>query len=126
MTVPAGLTAAVLHHRRTILASYLHHCCINLRKKGQIYLFRPRTAPKINLSPFSPLFRAGSNTSGAKAAGNPVVDAEKAALDRIAQNPKGPDLTGKQPGTVLQAQSQLELRGQGRPRRNSHFRWIRQ
>ncbi|HBO2188348.1 TPA: hypothetical protein ACNFRY_005602 [Pseudomonas aeruginosa] len=32
------------------------------------------------------------------------MDAEKAALERIAQNPKGPDLTGKQPGTVLNAQ----------------------
>lgn len=30
-------------------------------------------------------------------------------MDRIAQNPKGPDLTGKQPGTVLQAQSQRTM-----------------
>lgn len=33
--------------------------------------------------------------TGAKATGKPVVDAEKAALDRIAQNPKDPDLTGE-------------------------------
>ncbi|PKM25676.1 MAG: hypothetical protein CVV09_09490 [Gammaproteobacteria bacterium HGW-Gammaproteobacteria-13] len=49
------------------------------------------------------------DVDGPKATGNPVVDAEKAALDRIAQNPKGPDLTGKQPGTVLQAQSQKRI-----------------
>ncbi|HHQ2546026.1 TPA: hypothetical protein ACSPK5_005272, partial [Pseudomonas aeruginosa] len=47
--------------------------------------------------------------AGTKATGNPVVDAEKAALDRIAQNPKNPDLTGKQPGTVLQTQSQKRI-----------------
>ncbi|AWQ82335.1 hypothetical protein CSC33_5004 [Pseudomonas aeruginosa] len=41
--------------------------------------------------------------AGAKGTSS-VVDAEKAALERIAQNPKGPDLTGKQPGTVLNAQ----------------------
>ncbi|WP_236086492.1 two-partner secretion system putative hemagglutinin TpsA2 [Pseudomonas aeruginosa] len=51
----------------------------------------------------------GSVGAGAKATGNPVVDAEKAALDRIAQNPKNPDLTGKQPGTVLQTQSQKRI-----------------
>ncbi|WP_434701883.1 filamentous hemagglutinin N-terminal domain-containing protein [Pseudomonas sp. D1-36] len=34
-----------------------------------------------------------------------IVDEEKDALDRIAQNPKGPDLTDKQPGTILQQQS---------------------
>ncbi|WP_255249327.1 two-partner secretion system putative hemagglutinin TpsA2 [Pseudomonas aeruginosa] len=51
----------------------------------------------------------GSVGAGTKATGNPVVDAEKAALDRIAQNPKNPDLTGKQPGTVLQTQSQKRI-----------------
>ncbi|WP_460164768.1 VENN motif pre-toxin domain-containing protein [Pseudomonas sp. S1_G07] len=42
---------------------------------------------------------------GAGAKGSSIVDAEKDALDRIAQNPKGPDLTGKQPGAILQQQS---------------------
>jgi filamentous hemagglutinin len=45
----------------------------------------------------------------AKVAENPIVDAEKAALDRIAKNSKGPDLTGKQAGTVLQVQSQKRI-----------------
>ncbi|HCF2476949.1 MULTISPECIES: hypothetical protein [Pseudomonas aeruginosa group] len=51
----------------------------------------------------------GKGEQAAKATGNPVVDAEKAALDRIAQNPKSPDLAGKQPGTVLQTQSQKRI-----------------
>ncbi|KAF1003832.1 MAG: 16S rRNA endonuclease CdiA [Pseudomonas sp.] len=38
-----------------------------------------------------------------------VVDAEKAALERIAQNPKGVDLAGKQPNSVLQQQSQNRI-----------------
>jgi hypothetical protein len=40
---------------------------------------------------------------GAK--GSSIVDAEKDALARIAQNPKGSDITGKQPGAILQQQS---------------------
>lgn len=38
-----------------------------------------------------------------------IVDAEKDALDRIGQNPKGPDLTGKQPGAILQQQSENRI-----------------
>ncbi len=37
--------------------------------------------------------------------GNSIVDAEKAALERIGKNPKGPDLTGRQPETVLASQA---------------------
>lgn len=39
-----------------------------------------------------------------------IVDAEKNALSRIEQNPKGPDLTGKQTGTILQLQSENRIR----------------
>lgn len=49
------------------------------------------------------VLKGGGVGSGAK--GSSIVDAEKDALDRIAQNPKGPDLTGKQPGAILQQQS---------------------
>ncbi|NGT16182.1 hypothetical protein [Achromobacter insolitus] len=47
-----------------------------------------------------------SNT--VKGAGS-VVDAEKAALDRIAQNLKGVDLAGKQTNSILQLQSQNRI-----------------
>ncbi|MGE8045414.1 DUF637 domain-containing protein [Pseudomonas monteilii] len=49
---------------------------------------------------------AGVN-GGAK--GSSIVDAEKDALDRIVQNPKGPDLIGKQPGAILQQQSDSRI-----------------
>lgn len=47
--------------------------------------------------------------AGGQGAGNLVVEAEKAALDRIGQNPKGADLAAKQSNTVLQLQSQRRI-----------------
>jgi filamentous hemagglutinin len=50
-----------------------------------------------------------SKLTGAAKGTSSVVDAEKAALERIAQNPKGVDLAGKQPNSVLQQQSQNRI-----------------
>lgn len=48
---------------------------------------------------------AGTGAAVAVAAGGSLVDDEIAALQRIGQNPAGPILGGKAPGTMLQQQS---------------------
>ncbi|GAB1848681.1 hypothetical protein MyNCGM683_35570 [Achromobacter xylosoxidans] len=51
-----------------------------------------------------------ASTISLKATGNPLVDAETAALDRIARNPKGPDLENKAPNSVVNAQALIDLK----------------
>ncbi|CUR66303.1 Filamentous hemagglutinin [Achromobacter xylosoxidans] len=51
-----------------------------------------------------------ASTIGLKATGNPLVDAETAALDRIARNPKGPDHENKAPNSVVNAQALIDLK----------------
>ncbi|MCX2524904.1 hypothetical protein [Larsenimonas rhizosphaerae] len=73
---------------------------------GGLLAHLPRLARSVSRS------KLGHGVSGEgdkKTTGNPVVDAEKEALDRIAKKPKGPSLADKQPGTVLQAQSHKRM-----------------
>ncbi|MCZ8396222.1 hypothetical protein [Achromobacter ruhlandii] len=51
-----------------------------------------------------------ASTIGLKATGNPLADAETAALDRIARNPKGPDHENKAPNSAVNAQALIDLK----------------
>lgn len=51
-----------------------------------------------------------ASTISLKTTGNPLVDAETAALDRIARNPKGPDHENKAPNSVVNAQALIDLK----------------